>query len=81
MYYFVNIQDLEDGSSPKSILEYQTFDEADAQFHYEMWYAKTNIETFKAIKCLILNADGNTIKLEVWNKPEPAPNPETPTEE
>ena len=69
MFYFVKIQNLEDGTSPKAILEYATFDEADAQFHYDMWYAKTNANNFKAIKCLILNEYGNTVKLEVWENP------------
>lgn len=73
MYYFINIQVLEDGSSPKSIAEYNNFDEADAQLHYEMWYAKSNKDNFKSIICLIVNELGNTVKLDLWNKPEPEP--------
>lgn len=71
MYYFINIQNLEDESSPKTIAEYNDFDDADAQLHYEMWYAKTNKTNFKSIICLIVNELGNTVKLDLWNKPEP----------
>lgn len=83
MYYFINIQVLEDGTSPKTIAEYNNFDDADAQLHYEMWYAKSNKDNFKSIKCLILNERGNTIKLDVWDKPVPIPEPneEEPNEE
>ncbi len=71
MYYFINIQNLEDGTSPKTIAEYNDFDDADAQLHYEMWYAKSNKTNFKSIICLIVNELGNTVKLDLWNKPEP----------
>lgn len=87
MYYFINIQVLEDGTSPKTIAEYNNFDDADAQLHYEMWYAKSNKDNFKSIKCLILNERGNTIKLDIWDKPVPPifieeePNEENPNEE
>lgn len=86
MYYFINIQILEDGTSPKTIAEYDNFDDADAQLHYEMWYAKSNKDNFKSIKCLILNERGNTIKLDIWDKPVPIPveeetNEEEPNEE
>lgn len=82
MYYFINIQVLEDGTSPKSIFEYPDFDEADAQLHYDMWYAKSNKETFKSIKCLILNEQANTVKMDKWSKPIIPPEPvEEPIEE
>ena len=81
MYYFINIQVLEDGTSPKAIFEYNDFDDADAQLHYEMWYAKSNKDNFKSIKCLILNERGNTIKLDVWDKPVPIPVEEVNEEE
>jgi hypothetical protein len=73
MYYYVVIQDLEDGTSPMSVTARPTYDEADAQLHYDMWYAKSNTETFKSIKCLILNEQANTVKMDKWNKPLPPP--------
>ena len=68
MYYYVIIQELEDGTSPMSVTAKNTFDDADAQLHYDMWYAKSNTETFKAIKCLILNEQANTVKMDKWIK-------------
>ena len=68
MYYYVIIQELENGTFPMSITARNSFDEADAQLHYDMWYAKSNIETFKSIKCLILDNRANTIKMDKWDK-------------
>lgn len=82
MYYYVVIQELEDGTSPMSVTARSTFDEADAQLHYDMWYAKSNKETFKSIKCLILNEQANTVKMDKWSKPIIPPEPvEEPIEE
>ncbi len=87
MYYYVIIQELENGTSPMSITARNSFDEADAQLHYDMWYAKSNQDNFKSIKCLILNERGNTIKLDIWDKPvlpvfiEEESNEENPNEE
>ena len=53
MFYYAVIQDLEDGNNPMSIVAKNTYDEADAQLHYDMWYAKSNMDNFKSIKCLI----------------------------
>ena len=69
MYYYVIIQELENGTFPMSVTARNSFDEADAQLHYDMWYAKSNTANFKSIKCLILDHNANTIKMDKWNKP------------
>lgn len=71
MYYYAVIQELEDGTTPMSITAKNTFDEADAQLHYDMWYAKSNMENFKSIKCLIINEQANVQKMDKWGKPMP----------
>ena len=71
MYYYVVIQELEDETSPMSVTARNTFDQADAQLHYDMWYAKSNPETFRSIKCVILNEQANTVKMDKWDKPGP----------
>lgn len=76
MYYYAIIQNLEDGTSPMSITAKNDFDEADAQLHYDMWYAKSNQDSFKSIICLIINERGNTVKMDIWDKPIPIPEPE-----
>ena len=73
MIYYATIQELEDGTIPMSITGRNTFDEADAQLHYDMWYAKSNSETFKSIKCLIINEQANVVKMDKWSKPLPPP--------
>lgn len=73
MFYYAVIQELEDGTTPMSITARNTFDEADAQLHYDMWYAKSNTETFKSIKCLIINDQANVQKMDKWSKPLPPP--------
>ena len=81
MYYYAIIQELEDGTTPMSITAKSTFDEADAQLHYDMWYAKSNANIFKSIKCLIINEQANVQKMDKWGKPIAIEPIEIPEEE
>ena len=81
MFYYVVIQELEDGTSPMSVTAKSSYDEADAQLHYDMWYAKSNTEIFKSIKCLILNDQANTVKMDKWTKYIPPVVVEEPIED
>lgn len=69
MFYYAMIQDLEDGTHPMSIVSKNDYDEADAQLHYDMWYAKSQKDLFKSIKCLIINEQANVVKMDKWSKP------------
>lgn len=67
MYYFIEIQITKDETSAQAIYKKSSYDEALTSFHASLSYAMQGDTVVKAI-CVILDSDGNTVKLESWER-------------
>ena len=82
MYYYALIQHLSDGSYPATISVKQSYTEADAALHYDMWYAEQEQnENLLDCRCIILDSLLNPVKKDNWAKTVELPNDNDEPEE
>lgn len=65
MYFLIQISIKKDGTVSKGTSDFETFNDALVQFHVAMASAMTKDE-IKKCTCVILNEDGITSKIEVY---------------
>lgn len=67
MYYFIEAQTMEDGTTAQAIYAKATYADAVAAFHASLAYA-AQVETVKRCLCVVMNDKGLIYKNEVWER-------------
>lgn len=83
-YYLIEISTGESAIAGKAIYEYETLNNAVANFHSKLGSAMKS-DLFESEMVMVINGDGSVFKVEKYNKPyvapEPTPIPPTPEPE